>query len=308
MLLDYKIGHEIRHTCILRTQKMGATSNGGVFARGVLQDNSGTLNFICFKKEAVDFLKAEPPPVLLVTGTVQADRYSSDGAKQIVVENLELPPAEANVAHVMPTTAKDLDQYEKLLQQLIAGVEKDHFKKLLNQIFAGLTKKKFLKNPAAMTHHHAYLGGLLEHSVDVATLAKKIAANYPAIDLDLVVSGALLHDIGKIEEISPQVGCEYTLSGRFIGHIALGSMLVEKTIGKIENFPPEERLELIHILLSHHGCLENGSPVAPATKEALIVHYADEIDSTLNQLQQLAKGDKAEWQYSKTLARYVRVK
>jgi 3'-5' exoribonuclease len=308
MLSDFKIGDEKRHICILRVQKMGATTSGGVFARGTLHDNSGTLNFISFKKEVVDFLKEDPPLVLAVCGAVQADRYGGDGAKQFVIEDAAVPADHEDFSNVMPTTSKNTARYEELLHELIEGVGKKHIKFLLKKIFSGLTQKKFLKNPAAMTHHHAYLGGLLEHSVDTANLAKKIAGEYPAIDADLVVAGALLHDIGKIEEISPQIGFEYTQTGRYLGHIAIGSILVEKTIREMENFPDEDCLEIIHILLSHHGCLENGSPVAPVTKEALIVHYADEIDSTINQIQQLAKNDKAEWQFSKMLGRHFRIR
>ena len=308
MLSDFRFGEEIRHLSIVRVQKIGATTSGGVFARGVLQDNSGSLNFISFKKEVVDFLKADPPLVLTVYGTIQVDRYAGEGAKQVNIEEVEIPLEHEDLSHLLPTTAKNIAEYEARLQGLVDGMAKKHLRQLLKNIFSGEIYKKFLQNPAAMSYHHAYLGGLLEHSLDTARLAKAIGGEYPDADVDLIVAGALLHDLGKIKEISPQIGFEYTLSGRYIGHIALGAMMVEKAIAKTENFPQEDALALVHIIISHHGALEKGSPVAPVTREALIVHYADEINSTLNQIEQLALSDQADWQYSKMLGRQVRVR
>ncbi|BBB92812.1 MAG TPA: HD domain-containing protein [Methylomusa anaerophila] len=308
MLHEFRVGDQIRHVSFLRLQKSGVAASGGMFARGSLSDKSGTLNFITFNQEVVEFLKELSSQVVVVHGTVQADRYGGDGARQVVVERLELPTEDEDLSHLIPSTTKDIDFYKQLLQELIAGISKPHLKGLLTSLFSGDTYKKFVKSPAAMSYHHAYTGGLLEHSVDVARLAQAMARECPGVEPDFVVAGALLHDIGKIRELSPDVGFEYTEVGRYIGHLTLGALMVEKVMTKVQDFPRQDALNLMHILLSHHGSMDKGSPVGCVTKESLIVHYADELNAVLNQFDELEKNNKGEWQYHKMLGRQVRVK
>ena len=158
-----------------------------------------------------------------------------------------------------------------------------------------------------MRLHHAYIGGLLEHSVDVARLAKAMATEIGAVDMDLIVTGALLHDIGKLSELSSDLGFEYTNAGRMLGHVSMGAMLVERTIASQSDFPDDDAQHLLHILLSHHGKVENGAPVACVTKESFIVHHADELNSILNQFTPASAQDKTPWRYVKMLGRYIRV-
>ena len=161
---------------------------------------------------------------------------------------------------------------------------------------------KFIMNPAGMRMHHAYIGGLLQHSVDVAGIAIALAEQIGNVDKDLVVAGALLHDIGKLREISSQIGFPYTNEGRLLGHIAMSVMMVQDAAAKLKL--PQARLEqLQHILLSHHGETEKGSPVVCATKEAFIVHYADEIDAIMNQFE--TYDDKSQWEFNKMMQRYL---
>ncbi|MDU4959787.1 MAG: HD domain-containing protein [Sporomusaceae bacterium] len=306
MLTQFRVGDEIRHTALMRLQKAGQSSNGGVFARGTLEDNSGTLSFICFERDTVETMKElNGPTPLVVFGQVQADRYGGDGAVQIVVRRTEPVTDADDLSHLLPCTTKNIDEYKGCLEGLIAAITKPHLQDLLRTILAGKTYELYVKHTAAMKMHHAYVGGLLEHSVDVARLAKAMAVEIGDVDIDLVVAGALLHDIGKLEELSGGMGFEYTDPGRLIGHVSLGAMLVDRIIGTQEAFPALDRQALLHVLLSHHGKVENGAPVACVTKESFIVHYADELNSILNQFS--GSEAKSGWRYAKMLNRYIQI-
>ena len=161
----------------------------------------------------------------------------------------------------------------------------------------------YVVGPAGSKLHHAYMGGLLEHCVDVTDLAVSMGRNAKAINMDLIVAGALLHDVGKVEEISSEYGFAYTTKGKLLGHIPIGAMLIQSHADKIPAQERDERLlyELLHIVLAHHGDLEKGSPKACASKEAFIVHYADELNSVLNQFDMA--DENTEWLFSKMINR-----
>ena len=153
-----------------------------------------------------------------------------------------------------------------------------------------------------MRLHHAYIGGLLQHSVDVTGIALALAEQIGDMDKDLVIAGALLHDIGKLKEISSNIGFPYTNEGRLLGHISMSVLMVQEVATKLK-IPAARVEQLQHILLSHHGDNEKGSPVSCATKEAFIVHYADEIDSIMNQFN--THEGKNPWEFNKMLQRFL---
>ena len=304
MLAEFKIGDRVRHTAIVRLQKIGQSSNGGIFSRGILQDNSGTMNFISFEPTVADTLReCSNPCALAVYGNIDANKYATDGSLQIVIQRVESPAEDEDLSHLLPYTPKDIELYKKKLAELIKGIADSPLQKVVKTVFSDEVYHRFVKNPAAMRYHHAYLGGLLEHSVDVASLAKVMAEHIGNIDVDLVVAGALLHDIGKIREISSDIGFEYTDAGHWLGHIALGAGMVEKAMFQISELSEEQKLQLVHIIVSHHGSLEKGSPVSCVSKESFIVHYADELNATLNQFENEEKHNK--WQYSRMLGRNI---
>lgn len=306
MLAEFKIGDKVRHSVIVRLQKIGQSSNGGIFSRGIIQDNSGTMNFISFEPTVADSLKeCANPCALTVYGNMDANKYATDGSLQMMIQRVEWPADDEDLSHLLPYTPKDIELYKKYLAQLIENIADDELKKVVNEVFNSRVYARFIKNPAAMRYHHAYLGGLLEHSVDVARLAKVIAEHLGDVDIDLVVAGALLHDIGKIEELSSNIGFEYTDAGRWMGHIALGAGIVEKAITHVPTFNEERALQLMHIIVSHHGNLEKGSPVSCVSKESFVVHYADELNATLNQFE---NDENSKWQYSRMLGRNIFVK
>ncbi|RLF27612.1 MAG: HD family phosphohydrolase [Thermoplasmata archaeon] len=184
------------------------------------------------------------------------------------------------------------------LKEEIKKIENEQLKKLLSEFFEDTTFiEEFTHTPSAITHHHNYIGGNLEHTVGVVRLCKNICEMYPNINRDLLVTGAILHDIGKLKEYKYGTAIEKTEEGNFIGHIVIGDRWIRDKIKNLrekgENFPKELENHLSHLILSHHGKYEWGSPRLPKTVEACILHYADLMDSQVkNYIQQVEEGKK----------------
>ena len=303
MIKDFKAGSKIIQPALVRVQKIGNSSNGGVFARGLLEDNSGRIAFICFEAGLVDKLRQlEGAEAFMVSGAVDINKFSNDMTLQVVVQKFDNLLPEDDITNLLPKGNFNEQEYITRLQNLIKTVRNPGLRALLETIFSGNLYDNFIMNPAGMRMHHAYIGGLLQHSVDVAGIAIALAEQIGNVDKDLVVAGALLHDIGKLREISSQIGLPYTNEGRLLGHIAMSIIIVQEAAAKLKM--PAARLEqLQHILLSHHGDNEKGSPVECATKEAFIVHYADEIDAIMNQFE--TYDDKNPWEYNKMMQRFL---
>ena len=177
-------------------------------------------------------------------------------------------------------TRRPIAQLEADFQQLLSRVDHPDLSELLQHCFRPEVMARFRRWPAAMKLHGAVVGGLLEHTVNVTTIAEHLAKLYPC-NQNLVLTGALLHDIGKLEELSEQIGAEHTPKGRMIGHIVLGMQYIEEQAQQIATLDKELLADLLHIILAHHGTKEFGSPVCPATIEALLVHQADTAEAKL---------------------------
>lgn len=301
MINEFKAGIKICQAAIVRVQKIGNASNGKMFARGMLEDNSGRISFVCFDAASVDKLQGvEAPTAFMVNGTVDINKFANDMSLQMIVQKFEDILPNDDITHLLPKGDFDIEAYKGKLNDLIRSVRSPLIRPLLENIFTGTIYDKFVINPAGTRMHHGYIGGLLQHSVDVAGLAVAMAEQIGNADKDLVIAGALLHDIGKLREISPQLGFPYTDEGRLLGHIAMSAMMVQETAARLKI--PAARIEhLLHILLSHHGDNEKGSPVACVTKEAFIVHYADEVNAIMNQFE--VNDGQGTWEYNKMLQR-----
>lgn len=301
MINNFKAGLKVCQAALVRVQKVGNSANGGVFARGILEDNSGRISFICFEATLVEKMRAlEAPTAFMMTGNVDINKFSGDMTLQVIIQRLDKLLPEDDISNLLPRGNFDIEVYKTKLNNYIKAVRTPALRMLLENIFSGPVYEKFITNPAGTRMHHAYLGGLLQHSVDVAGLAVAIAGQMTGLDMDLIIAGSLLHDLGKIKEISAQIGFPYTNEGRLMGHIPITSMMVMEVAAKLRI--PAARLEhLQHILLAHHGDNEKGSPVACVTREAFIVHYADEINAVMNQFEQ--RDGKGTWEYNRMLQR-----
>ena len=188
-----------------------------------------------------------------------------------------------------PRTA---EQMEADLRELVATVQDRHLRALLDAVLgpAAETWSAFRDAPAAKRYHQAYRHGLLEHSLTVAQSVSAIAANFPGIDRDVAICGALLHDIGKLDAYAAEpLGIDLTDAGKLQGEIALGYYRVRRLIEELPGFPPEQAAAVLHIILSHHGALEHGSPVVPCTREATLVHMIDNLGGRLGSFDRLEK-------------------
>ena len=210
----------------------------------------------------------------------------------------------------LPAVKGDVDVMFNDLLAFVENIETQPLQKLLKSFFHHeKTAELFKKAPAAKGFHHIYLGGLLEHTLSVVRLLEKIAAHYPELKKDLLITGGILHDIGKIYEFSYDTIIDYSDEGRLIGHIVLGVQMIDKEIAAIADFPPQTAMELRHIILSHHGEFEFGSPKRPKTLEALVVHYLDDLDAKFNAFQTFMaasnNGDSDWTTYHRFLERFL---
>ncbi|MGB6973601.1 MAG: HD domain-containing protein [Terracidiphilus sp.] len=190
--------------------------------------------------------------------------------------------AEADRADMLPATALDVDELWQTLLGFVDGMTEPHLKQLLTALLSDpALAQAYREAPAARQLHHAWLGGLLEHVVSLLTLADRVAPHYPLVHRDLLLTGVILHDIGKTTELEWETGFEYTTEGTLLGHIHMGVALVEKTIDTLPDFPPRLRTLVVHLILSHHGKLEFGSPKLPMIPEALVLNFLDDLDAKM---------------------------
>lgn len=232
-----------------------------------------------------------------ISGRANFNTYTSK--VEIVLSRLNIVnPDSVDPFDFLPTTEKNIDQLKKRLRELIGEVTDSHLRQLLDQMFSDEDfMLKFATAPAAKTYHHAYLGGLLEHSVAVASLAVLFAKSYPELDMSLLLTGAILHDVGKIVEFDYQRRIDYSTAGRLQGHIVLGNDIVCRAVGQVKGFPRELLLQLSHLILSHQGELEYGAAVRPKTREAVVLNLIDNSDAKINGFMLAAKkfGPEAVW-------------
>ena len=304
MINEFKTGLKIDQIVLLRLQKVGNSSNGGVFARGLIEDNSGCVPFICFEAGIVEKLRAfDAPKAVRVAGNVDINKFAGDMSLQLIIQKLADVKAGEVISHLLPQGNFDKVEYEERFQKQINSINDKGLRELVKEVFSGSAYQQFLINPAGMRLHHAYVGGLLHHSVCVADLACALADKIGGMDKDLVLAGALLHDVGKLKEISPDMGFPYTTGGRLLGHITITVMMVSEAAAKLGSVDEKKLQQLLHIILSHHGEQDKGSPVACATKEGFVVHYADEIDAIMNQFD--VNNTEGTWEFNKMLQRYL---
>jgi 3'-5' exoribonuclease len=270
--------------CTEKSMRMG---RGGEYVAAILQDATGEL--VARVLDNVDRLKDEFEAGEFVKA--QGRLVAFNGRSQFQIDSIRrvmLAPDSQDRREgfreelLVPTAPRPIADMWTELEQIVASVGNPHLRSLLKTIIA--TNEERLKIwPAARTVHHAYRGGFLEHVLKVAEVGRSLALTYKA-DADLVVAGALLHDIGKLQELEYDITTSYTRDGNLIGHITLGALQVADAIRKIPDFPEALRSALIHLIASHHGERDHGSPVEPMTVEAYILAAADNLDATLNQV------------------------
>ena len=202
---------------------------------------------------------------------------------QVKIDQLRVALAdEVEKSDLLPATGYDVNDLWRQLGNFIEGMSNPDLKALLKSILSDPSiATAYREAPAARQLHHAWLGGLLEHVVSLLRLGDRVAAHYTLLDRDLLLTGIILHDIGKIRELSWDIGFDYTIEGVLLGHIQMGVDLVEKAIAGLPQFPDRLRTLVLHLILSHHGKLEFGSPKLPMIPEALVLNFVDDLDAKM---------------------------
>jgi 3'-5' exoribonuclease len=243
---------------------------------------------------------------------VQGVLGAYQGERQLTITRLRrVAPEEIALEDYLPRSPHDPAALVARLRQVAEDMREPHLSRLLRGLLADEAfMAAFATAPAAKSIHHAVLGGLLEHTVSVVGLCRLLADYYPAVDRDILLAAAMLHDVGKVQELAWERVFDYTDAGRLLGHITLGAFLVEERIRAIPEFPEELAQRLLHCILSHHGELEWGSPKRPKTLEALVLHYAEDLDGKVNAFlgfaQSHADPQHPGWtQFNKALDRYL---
>ena len=283
-------GDAVSGTFAIRERELRQRRDGGEWLRLVISDRTGSMEAVAWDGVGECFESARPGTVVKLRGRFGV--HPKYGPK-VTIEELrpardgEYDPGE--IAEGPPVSAERL---ESDLRELIATVQNPHLRQLLDRIFGDRSPiwARFRKAPAAKYYHQAYRHGLLDHTLSVAQAASAAAALFPGVDRDVAVTGALLHDIGKTEAYNDDpLAIEFTDAGRLQGEIPLGYYMVRREIERIEGFDPELAQAVLHIVLSHHGTLENGSPVAPATREATLVHMLDNLGGRLGSFDRIER-------------------
>jgi 3'-5' exoribonuclease len=243
---------------------------------------------------------------------VQGVLGSYQRERQLTITRLrKAAPEEIALEDYLPRSAQDAAVLLARLREAVDGIREPHLTRLLRDLLADEAfVAAFSAAPAAKSIHHAVLGGLLEHTVSVVGLCRLLADYYPVADRDLLLAAAMLHDVGKVRELTWDRVFDYTDAGRLLGHITLGALLVEERIRTIPDFPEDVAHRLLHCILSHHGELEWGSPRRPKTLEALVLHYAEDLDGKVNSFLSFAQShpdpQRPGWtQFNKALDRYL---
>jgi 3'-5' exoribonuclease len=262
---------------LLSHKQVLTTKNGKPYGSLKLQDPSAQVEARLWDKAEELLAPLKKGMAVKVRGKAQL--YA--GKLQVIVNDLEQEP-NADPALFMAKSPEPFPKLQNRFNRVRNSVKDRRLKTLLSAFFSEPDFKKiYEQSPAAKGAHHAYLHGLLEHSVSVAEMARKMGDQYPELEKDLLVTAALLHDVGKTKELTLGPPIDYTDQGRLEGHITIGVGMLERRMAMLKDFPCELALHLRHLILSHHGCLEFGSPVKPQTAEALMLSFLDDMDAKM---------------------------
>ncbi len=291
---DLRDGDMVTAIYLCKTKNTLQTKAGKSYYSLLLQDKTGTVDGKVWDLgngidhfEAMDYIQ------------ISAQVISFQGSLQLNIKRIRRADEnEYSIDDYMPCTEKNREDMYRELLGLVASVKDDNYRSLLESFFKDKEfAVRFRDHSAAKSIHHAFIGGLLEHTVSVAKMCDFYTTLYPVLNRDLLITAALFHDIGKVDEISTFPENDYTDEGQLVGHIVMGTMMLDRAIRKMENFPVKKANELKHCILAHHGELEFGSPKKPALIEAVALSYADNTDAKLESFREILEGnaDNGEW-------------
>lgn len=282
-------GERINEIYLCKVKQSALTKAGKPYENLILQDKTGTLDAKIWEPGSVGIEEFDSLDYIAVMG----DITSFQGNLQLSIKRVrKVSEGEYDPKDYLPVSDRDADEMYAELRGLIQSVKNPYLKKLLESFFVDDKdfEKRFRFHSAAKTVHHGFVGGLLEHTLNVAKHCDYFASAYPMLNRDLLVTAAIFHDIGKLEELSTFPENDYTDEGQLLGHIVIGTEMVGERIRTIEGFPVRLGNELKHCILAHHGELEYGSPKKPALAEALALSFADNFDAKMETVREIFAG------------------
>lgn len=305
---ELREGEKVREVFLVAKKDLASTQQGKPYLNLKLRDRTGEIEARVWDNAEELSGRFSRDDFIRVTGTTVSYRdklqVNVTGIKRL--DDGELPASA--LGDFLPASVRDPEQMIEELDAIIRSIGNKDLRALLQAVFADeAVRERFMTAPAAKVMHHAYFGGLLEHVLSICGLARAVCSNYDDVNSDLVITGCILHDIGKIQELSYLRSFDYTDEGKLIGHISIGIELVDEKLKRLKDFPRDLKLHLKHIMLSHHGYYEFGSPKRPKTLEGVIVYYLDDLDSkvaAIRSLRQAGKDDER-WVYSRALERQI---
>lgn len=290
LISDIKSGNIVNQIFIVQKSEARTTKTGSLYIMAQLADRTGTIEARLWNAKDDNILAFEKNDILKIKGRVETFQKNL----QLIVETFsQVDDSSLDMQNLLPSTDKDVSVLMSQLKEMLFSVKNKH---LLNLFKLFFEDEEFCKRlclaPAAVQYHHAYLGGLLEHIVSVLKLATSVLPNYPVIDNDLLFAGIFFHDIGKTRELSYSKGFKYTDEGMLVGHLISGINMVNEKVRLIKDFPESLLNILEHLILSHHGAYEWGSPKLPMTAESIALHYLDNFDAKIYAFNKAINDDK----------------
>lgn len=290
---------------VVASKQVKPKKNGDPYLALTLADRTGTIEAKMWDgvPEAID--QFEQDDFIKIRGLL--NKYN--GRFQLTIHKLRrMEETEVEYADYLPKTSKDVDALWKTVGDFVASFTDPHLKALILAFMADPEIERAYKNaPAAKTLHHAFIGGLLDHVVSLFTSCDLICRNYPHVNRDLVLTGAFLHDIGKIHELSYARSFSYTTKGQLLGHMIIELEMLHQKLAALPGFPPQLKILIEHLIISHHGQYEFGSPKLPMFPEALLLHYMDDLDSKMESMRahfERERGLDSDWTgYNASLSR-----
>lgn len=284
----------ITSSFLVSAKQIKPKKTGEMFLALTLCDRTGQIDAKMWDNvnDAIDLFEQED--FVKIRGLI--NKYSN--RFQLTIHKLRpMEESEVDYADYLPKTSKDIDELWRTVYGYVSSFQNQSLKLLL-EAFMGDPQiaEAYRQAPAAKTLHHAFIGGLLEHVVSLMKLCDCVAALYPVVNRDLLLTGAFLHDIGKIHELSYQRSFSYTTKGQLLGHMIIELEMLHEKIALVPGFPAELKLLIEHLIISHHGRYEFGSPKLPMFPEALMLHYLDDLDSKMESMRaHFEREPDAEW-------------
>ena len=277
---DLKEGEPVRDLFLVANKAMLTSSAGKPYLTLQLRDRTGQIEGRVWDRAEEIGKRFDRDEVVEVSGSAIAYQ----GRVQLKVHDVRREEGGTkDLTEFLPVTKKGIEPLWKTLQGYVAGVKDKDLSRLLAVVFQDPPEsdvaRRFRQAPGGKTMHHDYIGGLLEHTVSVAGICLMLSAHYEGVNSDLLLAGALLHDVGKVHELSYEGAFDYTDEGRLLGHLYMGAEYVSGVCASLPGFPPEKTMLLKHMILSHHGELEYGSPKRPKTLEAILLHHVENMDA-----------------------------